>query len=67
MLEPSAIDYYVSRRCEIDLPHAVWRICRLDAELSYRWTKDTFLPGLRVEIPENNLDVMGRTFVKKAL
>ena len=30
-------------------------------------SKDTFLPDLRVEIPEDNLDVMGLAFVVQVL
>ena len=39
----------------------------MEAELSDSETKDTFLPYLRIEIPENNLDVMGRAFVIQVL
>ena len=56
-------DYHVSRRGEIDQPHAVRRSCRVEAELCHSGTKDTFLANLRIEIPENNLDVMRRPFV----
>ena len=48
-------------RGEIDQPHAV--SCRVEAELSDSGTKDTFLPHLRIEIAENNLDVIGWAFV----
>ena len=30
-------------------------------------TKDTFLPDIRIEFPEYNLDVVGRTFVVQVL
>ena len=67
MLEPGATDYHASRRDEIDQPHAVGRSCRVKAQLSDSGTKDTFLSNLRVEIPEDNLDVMGRAFVVQVL
>ena len=35
----------------------------MEAELSDCETKDTFLPNLRVGSPEDNLDVMGQSFV----
>ena len=57
MVEPGATDYHVSRRGEIDQPHAVWRSCQVEAELSDSGTKDIILPNLCVEIPEHNLDV----------
>ena len=64
MLKPFAIDYHVSRRCEIDQPHAIRRSCRVEPKLSDSGTKDTLLPNLRIEIPEDNLDVKGRAFVE---
>ena len=63
MLTSGATDYHVSRRSEIDQPQAVRRSCRVEAELSDSGTKDSFLPNLRIEIPEDNLDVMARAFV----
>ena len=63
MLKPGATDHYVSRRGEINQPYTVKRSCRVEAELSDSRTKDTFLPNLRIEIPEDNIDVMGRAFV----
>ena len=63
MLEPGAKDYHVSRRGEIDQPRAIWRSCRVEAERSDSGTKDTFLANLRIEILEDNPDVMGREFV----
>ena len=63
MLEPGTTDYPVSRRGEIDQPLVVGRSCRLsDGE-----SKDTFLPALRFEIPDDNLDVRNRTFVVQVL
>ena len=50
-------------RGEIDQPHAVRRSCRVEAELSDSGTKETFLPNLRIEIGEHNLDVLGLAFV----
>ena len=52
---------------KIDQSHAVWRSCGVEAELSDSGIKDTFLRDLRVEIPEDNLDVMGRAFVVQVL
>ena len=43
---------------EIDQPHAIRRSCQVETELSDSGTKETFLPNLRIEIPEGNLDVM---------
>ena len=37
------------------------------AELSASGTKDTFFYDLRVEIPGDNLDVVGRAFVVQVL
>ena len=62
ILKPGATDYHVSRCGEIDQPHAVWRSRRVEAELSDSGTKDTFLHHLRIEIPEDNVDVMDRAF-----
>ena len=39
----------------------------MEAEPSDSGTKDTFLPNLRVEIPQNDLDAMGRTLVVQVL
>ena len=44
-------------------PHAVEQSCRVEAELSDIGSKDTFLPDLRVEIPEASPDVVGLAFV----
>ena len=54
ILKPGTTDYHVSRRGEIDQSHAVRRSCQVEAELSDSGTKDTFLPNLRIEIPEKN-------------
>ena len=51
MLLPGATDYHVSRRAEIDQPHAVARSCRVEAKLSDNGTKYTFLTDLRCPIP----------------
>ena len=67
MLEPVATDYYVSHSGEIDQHHAVVRSCRVEAELFDSGTKDTFLPGIRVEIPVDNFDVFGREFALQVL
>ena len=67
MLEPGATDYHVSRRGEIDQPHAVRRSCRVEAELSDSGTKDTFFPDLHIEVPEDNFDVVGRAFIVQIL
>ena len=63
MLKPGATDYHVSRRGEIDQPHAVRRSCRVEAKLFDSGTKDTFLANLRIESLKDNLDVMGREFI----
>ena len=39
----------------------------VEAELSDSGTKDTFLPNLRIESSEDNLDVMGRVFIVQVL
>ena len=67
MLERGATDHHVSRRVEIDQLHAVGRSCREEAELFDSGTKDTFLPGIRVEIPVDNFDVFGREFALQVL
>ena len=58
---------HVSRRGKNDQPHAVRRTCRVEAELSDSGTKATSLPNLRIDIPEDNIDVMGRAFVIEVL
>ena len=67
MLEPDATDYHVSRRGEIDQPHAVERSCRVDAELSDSGTKDSLLPYLRVVVLEDNIDIIPRAFIVQVL
>ena len=59
MLKPGATDYHQ--------PHAVEQNCRLQAEISDSGTKDSFLPDLRVEFPEDNLAVVGRAYVVQVL
>ena len=62
MLEPGTPYYPVLRRGEVDQPQTVVRSRRVKAELPDSRVKDTFLPDLRVKIPEDNLDVVGQAF-----
>ena len=48
----------------LDQHCAVWRV---EAALTDSGLKDIFLPKLRVEMPEDNIDVMGRAFVLQFL
>ena len=61
MLKSGARDYHVWRRDEIDQPHAVRQSYRVEAELSGSGTKDTFLPNLRIKIPEGSDQPRTRT------
>ena len=59
--------YQVLRSGEIDQPHVVGRNCGVEAKLSDSGTKYTFLPDVRIEIADDNLDVIGRAFVVQIL
>ena len=67
MLKPGATDYHVLRRGKLFQSHAVRRSYRVEAELSDSGTKDTFLPDLLDEIPEDSLVFVGQAFIVHVL